>query len=100
MHEERQQGEKHCKKTNGMGAEDENSAVRTGSIRTARLTSVVEEVELEVPPPAHELPLPLLLAERLATPALGYREEAGHKAERDLPNERLDVLEKRQNGGR
>lgn len=61
-------------------------------------TSVIEQVELEVPPPSHQLPLPLLLAEGLAAAALGQGQEARHEPQSDVPNEGFDVLETKQNG--
>lgn len=67
--------------------------------RPKKLTSVVEEVELEVPPPPHELPLPLLLAERLAPAPLCQGEEARHEPQRDLSDERFDVLGTGDGGG-
>lgn len=36
------------------------------------LTPVIEEIELQIPPPAHELPLSLLFRKREASPSLGY----------------------------
>ena len=57
-----------------------------------RITSIIQQVELEVPSPPQQLPLPLSVREGLTAAALSDRKEAGHESQSYISDERFGVL--------
>ena len=57
-----------------------------------RITSIIQQVELEVPSPPQQLPLPLSVREGLTAAALSDRKKAGHEPQSYISDERFGVL--------